>query len=105
MTKFEVGFDGEWQEEFDDLDEAIQWAREVAETGRTVDVIESPYLGLRRFVTAFPESELAQRQAHWYLPMFAGGEALGGGWSGAGLGTDGDAPDDIDVGDFGDFGG
>jgi len=34
MAKYVVGFDGRWQETFDDRDEAIEWAREVAGTGR-----------------------------------------------------------------------
>lgn len=27
MAKYEVGFDGRWQETFDDRELAIQWAR------------------------------------------------------------------------------
>ena len=57
MTKYEVGFDGRWQETFDERDQAIQWAQEVAETGRVVDVIRKyRFLPFRMFVTAFPES-------------------------------------------------
>jgi hypothetical protein len=74
MAKYEVGFDGRWQETFDDLDQAITWAREVAETGRTVDVIlKRRFLGFRKFVTAFPDSEYAARKAAWSMPWFGGG--------------------------------
>lgn len=45
MAKYVVGFDGRWQETFDDREQAIRWAQEVAETGRVVDVVyEAPLL-------------------------------------------------------------
>jgi hypothetical protein len=75
MAKYEVGFDGRWQERFDDRDEAIQWAREIAETGRVVDVVRKRPLLPRRFVTAFPESERAAREAAWVVPWTGGGAA------------------------------
>ena len=65
MGKWYVGFDGRWRESFRDLDEALEWAREVAETGRTVDVARRHLLIGRRFVTAFPESKRELREAHW----------------------------------------
>lgn len=68
MAKYEVGFDGRWQETFDDRDQAIQWAREVAETGRVVDVVLKRHFLPRKFVTAFPESECAARKAAWSVP-------------------------------------
>jgi hypothetical protein len=73
MTRYEVGFDGHWQETFDDRDEAIQWAQEVAETGRVVDVVLKRRFLPRKFLTAFPESERAAREAAWSLPWFEGG--------------------------------
>jgi hypothetical protein len=79
MAKYEVGFDGCWQETFDDRDQAIQWAREVAETGRVVDVIlKHRILPFRTFVTAFPESEYALRKAAWSVPW----SGVGGGFVG-----------------------
>ena len=79
MAKYEVGFDGHWQETFDDLDLATMWAQEVAETGRTVDVIRKHrLLPFRTFVTAFPESEYAARKAAWSVPYFGGGGVIGG---------------------------
>lgn len=65
MGKWYVAFDGRWQESFHDCDEAVEWAREVAETGRTVDVARRHFLVGRKFVTAFPESKRALREAHW----------------------------------------
>jgi hypothetical protein len=79
MAKYQVGFDGRWQETFDDLDQAVTWAREVAETGRTVDVIlKRRLLPFRKFVTAFPESEYAVRKAAWTTPWFGSGGVYGG---------------------------
>jgi hypothetical protein len=72
MAKYEVGFDGRWQQSFDDRDQAIQWAQEIAELGRVVDVVRKRRFMPRRFVTAFPESELAAREAAWSVPMFEG---------------------------------
>jgi hypothetical protein len=68
MAKYEVGFDGHWQETFDDRGEAVQWARKVAETGRVVDVVLKRRLLPRKFVTAIPESERAAREAAWSVP-------------------------------------
>jgi hypothetical protein len=79
MTKYEVGFDGRWQEIFEDRDQAIEWAQEVAETGRVVDVVVKRRLLPRRFLTAFPESERAAREAAWLVPWFEGGVVSGGG--------------------------
>ena len=73
MAKYIVGFDGRWQGTFDDRDEAVQWAREVSETGRVVDVVlKRPFLP-RTLLTAFPESERGAREAAWHLPWFSGG--------------------------------
>jgi len=65
MGKWYVGFDRRWQESFHDLDEAVEWAQEVAETGRTVDVAQRYFLIGVKFVTAFPESERGKREAYW----------------------------------------
>jgi hypothetical protein len=68
MAKYQVGFDGDWQETFGDRDEALQWAKEVAETGRVVDVAVKRRGLPRKFLTAFPESERAGREAAWATP-------------------------------------
>ncbi len=79
MARYTVGFDGCWQESFDDLDEATAWAREVAATGRTVEVIGRRF-GFARFITAFPESERGALAARWKRPgLFAGGDGVAAG--------------------------
>lgn len=65
MGKWYVGFDGRWRESFADREEAFEWAQEVAETGRTVDVAKRHLLIGRKFVTAFPESQRETREAVW----------------------------------------
>jgi hypothetical protein len=79
MAKYQVGFDGRWQETFDEPDQAIQWAQEVAETGRVVDVVLKRWLFPRRFLTAFPESERAARKAAYATPWTHGGALYFGG--------------------------
>jgi len=68
MARYEVGFDGKWQEAFDDRDDAIQWAREVADTGRVVDVVLKRRLWFRKLVAVFPESERKAREAARAMP-------------------------------------
>lgn len=68
MARYEVGFDGRWQEVFSDRNEAIEWAKEVAEIGRVVDVALKRRLLPRKLLTAFPESERAAREAAWSMP-------------------------------------
>jgi hypothetical protein len=83
VARYTVGFDNRWQESFNDLDEATAWAREVAATGRTVEVIARRF-GFTRFVTAFPESERETLRTRWKRPglfgtgLFAGGDTGGG---------------------------
>jgi hypothetical protein len=64
MASFIVGFDGKWQEKFDDEGEAVSWAREVAATGRTVEVAQRRF-GFCKFVNGFPESEREGLAARW----------------------------------------
>lgn len=65
MGRWYVGFDRRWQESFDDFDEAVAWAEEVAATGRTVDVAKRYFWIGKKFVTALPESQRGIREAHW----------------------------------------
>ena len=90
MAAFIVGFDGKWQEKFDLKDEAVEWAREVAATGRTVEVIRRRF-GFCSFLTGFPDSERAALEARWRRPVGlmigasasgAYGSAYGGGHGG-----------------------
>lgn len=77
MATYLVGFDGEWQERFRDRDEAIEWGREVAATGRTVEVVVRRF-GFCSFLTAFPESERAALQSRWRRPIGLFADAGGG---------------------------
>jgi hypothetical protein len=88
MASFIVGFDSRWQGKFDDRDEAIAWAREVAATGRTVEVVKRRF-GFCSFLAGFPESEKDKLRARWRRPVGlfigAGADAVyGGGFSGGG---------------------
>ena len=83
MATYIVGFDGKWQEKFDDREDAVDWAQDVAATGRTVEVVQRRF-GLYSFVTAFPESEsacLEKRRGGYFafdFLMFGGGGGMGG---------------------------
>ncbi len=81
VTTYVVGFDGKWQETFDDREDAIEWAEEVAATGRVVEVVVRRF-GFHRFVTAFPESEREALAARWKLPALSGGFFADGSSSG-----------------------
>jgi hypothetical protein len=75
MPTFRVAFDGEWQGDFDTLADAVEWAEEVAMTGRMTYVIERRVL-LSRFRTAFPQERAAELKKHWKKwswPMGGGG--------------------------------
>jgi hypothetical protein len=50
MPRYKVGFDGAWQEAFDDEAEAVEWAEELADTGRVVFVVRRS--GLRTTLVA-----------------------------------------------------
>lgn len=63
MAKYKVGFDGDWQEAFDNYDEAIQWAKEVADTGRVVDVVLARRVLPQKLIAVFPESQRKAREA------------------------------------------
>jgi uncharacterized membrane protein YgcG len=93
MARWHVGFDGRWQESFHDREDAVEWAREVAETGRTVDVAQRRFVIGRKLVDVFPESERAQREAVWSAAAMAwlgsGSYAGSGGDFGGGGGGDG----------------
>lgn len=77
MATFIVGFDGKWQEKFDDEDDAVSWAEEVAETGRTVEVVRRR-LGVYKFVTGFPKSEREKLKVRRGVPYLGGGGGVYG---------------------------
>jgi hypothetical protein len=76
MAKFYVGFDGRWQETFDDFNGAAIWAREVAESGRRVVVAERRFLTYH-FCAGFPEEQAAEVKSH-FRRYRAGGAAGAG---------------------------
>jgi len=53
LTQWDVRFDGRWREWFYDLDEAVERAREVAETGRKVEVARRRFPVGRKLVEVF----------------------------------------------------
>jgi hypothetical protein len=64
MATYRVAFDGKWQEDFDDQEEALRWASEVAETGRIVHVALRRPLSLK-LVAVFPESQAKEGERLW----------------------------------------
>lgn len=95
MAKWFVSFDGKWQESFRDFDEAVEWAREVAETGRTVDVAQRRLLRGWKLAAVFPESERPHREVLWaasslsFLGLSSHAGMYGGGGGGEGGGGGG----------------
>jgi hypothetical protein len=97
MAKWHVSFDGKWQESFHDFDEAVEWAQEVADTGRTVDVAERRLLRGWKLAAVFPEAERMHREAIWAASslaflgfnMHVGASGFGGGGGEGGGGGDG----------------
>lgn len=79
VVTYVVGFDGRWQETFDDREQAIQWALEVSEAGRVVDVVLKRRFLPPKLLTAFPGSERATREAAWCIPWTSGGAQPFGG--------------------------
>jgi hypothetical protein len=73
MSRFRVSFDGQWQEDFDTLDEAEEWAQEVSSTGRMAWVVERRPFFLVRLRRVFPEDRELEgkkawrREQRWYL--------------------------------------
>jgi hypothetical protein len=64
MSTFRVCFDGRWQEDFDTLADAVEWAQDVALTGRTVLVVERGRLS-HHFRAAFPEERAEEAKREW----------------------------------------
>jgi hypothetical protein len=77
MSTFRVAFDGKWQEDFDTLADAVEWAQEVALTGRMTYVIERRRL-FSRFRAAFPEERADELRKHWKKWSWPSGGGGGG---------------------------
>jgi hypothetical protein len=82
MATYRVCFDGKWQGDVDDPDEALQWAREVGETGRIVHVAAFGRGPLKRWaispklIAVFPRSKAEEGRRLWKE------RAKWGGWGG-----------------------
>lgn len=77
MALYILGYDGKWQDRFDDREAAIRHAEEIAETGEVVEVVRRRF-GVHSFVTAYPESERDALRDRWkVVPWF--GDNSGGG--------------------------
>jgi hypothetical protein len=75
MSSYRVSFDGKWQERFDDRAEAVEWAKEVAETGRMVHVVRSRLTG-NKLIATFPEGQADEGRRLWKVrasPFHPGG--------------------------------
>jgi hypothetical protein len=71
MAHYKLGYDGKWQERFDDRETAIRRAEEVASTGEVVEVVTRRF-GFHSFLTAFPESEREALRARWKVVPWIG---------------------------------
>ena len=65
MAAFWVGFDGKWQHRFDDFEDAEDWAREVAETGRLVWVVRRRPLREPSLLTIYPSERAEEGRRLW----------------------------------------
>jgi hypothetical protein len=66
VPRFRVTFDGEWQGEFHDLAEALEYAEEAAATGRMTWVIERRLWGVRnRLCATFPQEQHDRAEKLW----------------------------------------
>ena len=77
--KFRVTFDGHWQGDFDTLADAMEWAEEVSQTGRTVLVIERRTLS-NRFRAAFPQERAREAEEDWKRTNHWARALQGHGW-------------------------
>lgn len=64
MAKYRVGFDAQWQESFDDEADAVSWAEEASDEGRTVYVVRWGW-PRRRLIAVFPRSREAEAKESW----------------------------------------
>ena len=73
MDRYAVCFDGKWQGRFAELEDALQWGREVAETGRLVWVVKRRIILLSRLLAVFPEDRTEEGELAWSLRRGFGG--------------------------------
>jgi hypothetical protein len=75
--KYGVCFDGKWQGKFDDLDDAIDYAREAAETDRLSHVVRFRWVRSPVLIMVVPEDRAEEGQRLWDFRTYASG--AGGG--------------------------
>ena len=63
MSSYHVMFDGDWQQGFEDRDEALEWARAEEEPGRIVLVIRRGWRS--KVMAVFPESRTKEGKRLW----------------------------------------
>jgi hypothetical protein len=72
MSTYIVRFDGKWQGKLHDLDDTLDWAREVGETGRLVLVVERRFIREWKLIAVFPEDRIEDGRTLWReLPRVA----------------------------------
>ena len=84
MATYRVAFDDKWQGDFEDVDEAFEWARAVGETGRMayVAAFRGPVMRLvarPELIAVFPENRAEEGKELWKTRSDGGG---GGGIQG-----------------------
>ncbi len=86
MPTYRVAFNGKWQGEFEDQADALQWAREVGETGRIVHVASFSggrlmrWIKTPKLVAVFPETRAEEGRRLWKIRHV-------GSWAGGGSGA------------------
>ncbi len=73
MRKYSVCFDGKWQGKFAELEDALEWGRDVAETGRLVWVVRRRILLLSQLLAVFPEDRTEEGERMWSIRRGFGG--------------------------------
>lgn len=75
--RFRVAFDGRWQASFQQLDDAIKYAREASKTGTMTWVVQGRFLGmLPKFVAGFPEDRQEEVEKAWHASKGTGGVGI-----------------------------
>src|SRR5262245_21829497 len=64
MATYRVAFDGKWQGKFDEREDALEWAKDVSETGRMVWVARTRLL-YRDLIAVFPEDQFEEGKHLW----------------------------------------
>jgi hypothetical protein len=82
VSTYRVAFDGKWQGKFDDRKDALQWAREVGETGRMTHVVAFPNPLVRlmlgpRLLAVFPDDQVEKGKWLWKIRWTQAGAGFG----------------------------